>query len=285
MNVGAAEVGAADSQTLGEDELAPQSRRWGARLAAVAYPLLGLGIALFCWDLVTRVGIIPAYLVPSPGRVLDTVWSRRAELLFHASFTAQETIAGFLLSAVVGIGLSLALFSSRTLNAILYPLLVASQSIPRVAIAPLFVVWMGFGLPSKIIIAFLMAFFPVVISTSIGLQSVPREMILLAQSMGAGWRRTFWKIRVPHALPNILGGLKVSITLAVVGAVVGEFVGADRGLGYLVHVGSGTMNISLMFAAVVSLVILGLLLYLAIEVLEYLLVPPPQRLSNNRVHE
>jgi NitT/TauT family transport system permease protein len=154
-----------------------------------------------------------------------------------------------------------------------YPLLVFSQSIPKVAIAPLFVVWFGFGIFPKIISAFLLGFFPVVVSTVMGFKSVEPDMIDLARSMGGSRLQTFFKISLPQALPAIFSGLKVSITLAVVGAVVGEFVGSNSGIGYVLQVANGNFDLPLMFAALVVLSSIGVLLFAAIDVVERLMIP------------
>jgi NitT/TauT family transport system permease protein len=153
------------------------------------------------------------------------------------------------------------------------PLLISSQAIPKVAIAPLLLVWFGFGLFPKVLIAFLIAFFPVVISTAVGLSSIEPEKIYLARSMGLGATATFFKIRLPNALPSIFAGLKISITLAVVGAVVGEFVGGEAGLGYMLMVANGSMDTPLLFAGLIALTVQGVVLYALVEWAEYLAIP------------
>ena len=180
---------------------------------------------------------------------------------------------GFALSIVIGIPLALAIFLWPAFSRSILPLLVSSQAMPKVAVAPLFLVWFGFGLLPKVLIAFLIAFFPVVINTAVGLASIEPEKIYLARSMGFGATATFFKIRLPNALPAIFGGLKISITLAVVGAVVGEFVGGDAGLGYLLMVANGSMDTQLLFAGIVALTVLGVALFLLIEFAERLAIP------------
>src|SRR5437764_121951 len=148
-----------------------------------------------------------------------------------------------------------------------------AKAMSKVAVAPLLLVWFGFGLLPKVLIAFLIAFFPVVINTAVGLSAIEREKIYLARSMGFGAAATFFKIRLPNALPAIFGGLKISITLAVIGAVVGEFVGGDSGLGYLLMVANGSMDTQLLFAGIVALTVLGVVLFLLIEFAERLAIP------------
>jgi NitT/TauT family transport system permease protein len=151
--------------------------------------------------------------------------------------------------------------------------LISSQAIPKVAIAPLLLVWFGFGLIPKVLVAFLIAFFPIVISTAVGLASIEQEKIYLARSMGLSAAATFFKIRLPNALPSIFAGLKISITLAVVGAVVGEFVGGEAGLGYMLMVANGSMDTPLLFAGLIALTIQGVVLYALVEWAEYLVIP------------
>jgi NitT/TauT family transport system permease protein len=160
-------------------------------------------------------------------------------------------------------------------------LLISTQAMPKVAIAPLFVVWFGFGLLPKVLIAFLIAFFPIVINTVMGLGGIEQEKIFLARSMGLSSYRTFRLIRLPNALPSIFAGLKISITLAVVGAVVGEFVGGDAGLGYQLMIANGNLNTPLLFAGVMALTILGLALFGVVEFLEGLAMPHRDRVGGN----
>jgi NitT/TauT family transport system permease protein len=154
-----------------------------------------------------------------------------------------------------------------------YPLLVTSQVVPKVAIAPLFLVWFGFGLMSKVLITFLMAFFPIVISAVVGLQSTEIEKLHVARAAGASKLQLFWLVRLPNALPAIFGGMKVSITLAIVGALVGEFVAAENGVGRLLLSASGNMDTELLFAGIFALIVMGMGLFLLMEVLEKLALP------------
>jgi NitT/TauT family transport system permease protein len=162
---------------------------------------------------------------------------------------------------------------SRLVESFVYPLLVFSQSVPKVAIAPLFVVWFGFGVIPKVIAAFLLGFFPVIVATVQGFKSIESDVIDLARSMGAGPLKVFIKFRLPQAMPAIFSGLKVSVTLAVVGAVVGEFVGSNSGLGYVLQKANGTFDLPLMFAALVILSMIGVLLFLVLELIERWVLP------------
>ncbi len=187
--------------------------------------------------------------------------------------TLCEILWGFGLATAVGIPLAVVIVVSPGLERALYPLLVASQSVPKIAVAPLLIFWAGLGLFPKVLVAFLIAFFPVVIDTVAGFRSVEPEVLHLARSMGASERRVFLKIRLPHAMPHIFAGLKVAVTLAVVGAIVGEFIQADRGLGYALLQANGTFNTRLAFATILVLAAIGVVLFVAVERLERLSIP------------
>jgi NitT/TauT family transport system permease protein len=187
--------------------------------------------------------------------------------------TLVAILGGFALSVVIGIPLATLIVFSRFAERALYPPMVASQAIPKVAVAPLFIVWMGYGIMPKVWIAFLIAFFPIVIDTVIGLRSIPPEMLQLGRSMGGGGLLVFLKLRLPSALPNLFGGMKVAITLAVVGAITGEFVGSQAGLGYLLTSASGQMDTALVFAVLVTISVIAMILFMIIEILERLTIP------------
>ena len=230
-------------------------------------------ILLVLWDLGIRLFKIPPYLVPNPLSVVKQLGPERPMLLREALPTLYATLGGFALSAIVGVPIAMWIAYSRVVESFVYPLLVFSQSIPKVAIAPLFVVWFGFGVVPKVIAAFLLGFFPVVVSTVQGFKSIEPDVIDLARSMGANPLKIFIKFRLPQAMPAIFSGLKVSVTLAVVGAVVGEFVGSNSGLGYVLQKANGTFDLPLMFAALFILSMIGVLLFLVIELVERWLMP------------
>ena len=247
------------------------TRRWITSPAL--RPLLLIVVLVVLWDIVIRVFGIPPYLVPKPLSVVKTLGSEWPMLWRQALPTLYATLGGFALSAAIGVPIAMWIAYSRVAESFVYPLLVFSQSIPKVAIAPLFVVWFGFGVVPKVIAAFLLGFFPVVVSTVQGFKSIEADVIDLARSMGAKPIKVFLKFRLPQALPAIFAGLKVSVTLAVVGAVVGEFVGSNSGLGYVLQKANGTFDLPLMFAALVILSMIGVLLFLVIELVERWLMP------------
>jgi NitT/TauT family transport system permease protein len=232
-------------------------------LSAWVRPVLLVIVLLAVWDLTIRVFRIPPYLIPSPWSVVQQLVAEWPRLLKEAIPTTYATLGGF----------ALVIAYSRTVESFVYPLLVFSQSVPKIAIAPLFVVWFGFGIIPKVIAAFMLGFFPIVVSTVMGFKSVDPDMLDLARSMKASRLATFMRISLPQALPSIFAGLKVSITLAVVGAVVGEFVGSNSGIGYLLQIANGNFDLPLMFAALTVLSAIGVLLFVAIDVVERLLIP------------
>jgi NitT/TauT family transport system permease protein len=263
--------------TIEEVEARVQDRRARhqshARISAVIYPILTVVGTLVAWEVGTRVFSIPAFLLPPPSKIVVSFAEHGGLLLKHGWVTTIEIVLGYLLSIVVGVPLALAIFMWPAFSRSVLPLLISSQAMPKVAVAPLLLVWFGFGLLPKVLIAFLIAFFPIVISTAVGLASIEQEKIHLARSMGLGAAATFFKIRLPSALPSVFGGLKISITLAVVGAVVGEFVGGDAGLGYLLMVANGSLDTPLLFAGIIALTVQGIALYFLVELAERLAIP------------
>lgn len=227
-------------------------------------------IAVILWWVVTRWSELPAFILPSPMIVLRRFFLviSNGSLFWHASYTLLEVFLGLISGAFLATVLGYLLAKSSTLERLLSPYLVASQAIPIVAIAPLLVIWFGPGLFSKVLIAGLIVFFPVLVNTIVGIRAVPQDLRDLMRSLRATRLQTLRFLEIPAALPVFLGGLRVGATLSVIGAVVGEFVGADRGLGFLINVGRGQYDTALVFVAVFTLVAMALLLYGAVILLE-----------------
>ncbi|MBF8284404.1 MAG: ABC transporter permease [Anaerolineales bacterium] len=229
---------------------------------------------LLIWEALVRVNGFPAFILPSPERV----WARFLDVLNngtltrHTLITLSEVLAGLALGLAVASALGYVIAKSRSLERVLTPYIVASQSIPIVAIAPLLVIWLGSGLRSKVLICALIVFFPILINTVVGVRSVEPDLRDLMRSLKATRWQTFLKLELPAALPILLGGLKVGATLSVIGAVVGEFVGADRGLGFLINFGRGQYDTALVFVAVATLVVIAMSLYGLVALLERLLL-------------
>jgi len=254
------------------------NRTLGARITALLNatwlrPVLFLVFLVAIWDVVIRIFNIPPYQIPKPINVLWTLWTDGPDLLQQAVPTTIATIEGFFLSAVFGVVAAVLIAGSRTIESYVYPLLVFSQSIPKIAIAPLFVVWFGFGMMPKVLSAFLLGFFPVVVSAVQGFKSVEPDMLDLARAMEAKRLQIFRMVAFPHAMPAIFAGLKVSITLAVVGAVVGEFVGSNNGLGFVLQRSIGSFELPTMFAALVILSLIGVLLFWILDLAERIMIP------------
>ncbi|WP_198164696.1 ABC transporter permease [Rhodoplanes sp. Z2-YC6860] len=225
------------------------------------------------WELAVWLFHVPDFVLPSPSMIVDKMIATWQLLLVNALVTAQEIALGFGLSIVLGIPLAIAVVYSRIFERVAFPFMVSLQTIPKVALAPILVMWLGYGILPKIMVAFLISFFPIVISAVVGMRATEKEMVYLVQSMGANELTTFLKIRLPKALPSIFGGLKVGIGQAVVGATVGEFIAAEQGLGYLQLVSQVRLDTPLLFAAVVVLSLLGVLMFNIVAWAERLALP------------
>lgn len=249
----------------------------GERLAGVAeqsWRPVALLVACFAaWWAIAAAELVEPYLIPSPGATLDVLTGKAGYLWQHSWVTTYETLLGFIIAVAVGVLSAVIMVYSTTVERTLYPILLFAQVVPKIAIAPLFVVWLGFGIAPKILIAVLIAFFPVVISMVTGLKAVDPEMLQLSATMGAKPWQTFLKIRFPASLPHLFSGLKVAVTLAVTGAVVGEFVGANEGLGYVILQANGNLDTPMLFAGLLVMSLIGVVLFVAVEVAEKLLLP------------
>lgn len=235
----------------------------------------GLLLATFAfyWFSSEREMFAPNYLLPTPPQIWATLTGEWDFLLSNALVTLYETVAGFVLASALGLGIAILIAYSKTLDKALYPIVLFAQVIPKFAIAPLLIALYGIGIAPKIILAVLIAFFPVVISGVAGLRSTDPELLDLSSTMGASAWQTFRKIRFPNALPHLMAGLKVAITLAVVGAVVGEWVGASEGLGYVLLIAGGNLDGPMLFADLILMSLIGIVLFVVIEVAEAFLIP------------
>jgi NitT/TauT family transport system permease protein len=226
-----------------------------------------LGILLL-WELASDVFKVPTYLIPHPISVAQALVTYWGTLITATWATLREILGGFVIAVAIAIPIALLTIFSRIFERFVNPLIVISQAIPKVAIAPLFLVWFGFGEFPKMLIAALIAFFPMLIAATVGLKGIDPEMLSMARSMGATPARTFWKVRLPIALPNFFGGFKLAITFSVIGAVIGEFVGGDHGIGYVIQLASGSQRLDLLFAGLIVLSALGLILFYIVEAIE-----------------
>jgi NitT/TauT family transport system permease protein len=244
-----------------------------ARGSVVVLPALALIIALAAWWAATEFLDIQRILLPPPADVLAELRERPAYLTEHGWVTAVESLVGFAIAAGSGLVIGTAIALSRVFSQMTYPWLVAFNAIPKIALAPLLIVWLGFNLEPKVAMAALVSFFPVVLATATGLTSTPSELVELARSLDASRWQTFVKVRFRYALPQIFIGLKLAMPLAVIGAVIGEFAGGREGLGYVINQSGGLGQTQLAFAALAVLSVLSIALYYALIGLEWLALP------------
>ncbi|MCX6078908.1 MAG: ABC transporter permease [Chloroflexi bacterium] len=237
-------------------------------------PPVAILVVLAVWEALTRFGSLPAFILPSPAMVAERFSTTMADgsLLRHTAVTLFEVLMGLLTGTCSAILFGYAIAKSKLFEQLASPFLVASQAVPIVAIAPLLVIWFGQGIFSKVLICALIVFFPVLVNTVVGLRAVPRSLNELMRSLHATRWQMLRLLEIPSALPIFLGGLQIGATLSVIGAVVGEFVGADKGLGFLINVGRGQYDTALVFVAVFTLVTLALTLYGIVIYLEHRLL-------------
>ncbi|HET7377581.1 MAG TPA: ABC transporter permease [Anaerolineae bacterium] len=247
-----------------------RSRRMPLYVSRSMTVLITFAGSITLWLLIIRLGNYPAFILPTPGEVWAELLRAIGSVSFwnHIGVTLIEVLGGLTIGAVLAIVLGYALAKSTSLNSIVSPLVVASQAVPIVAIAPLLAIWFGYGLTPKIITSLLIVFFPILINVVAGLRSIEPNLHDLMRSLQANRRQMFWKLEVPSALPMILSGFKVGATLSVIGAIVGEFVNSDQGLGFLIKQGNGTYNTARTFVALIALVAMALVLYGSVVVME-----------------
>jgi NitT/TauT family transport system permease protein len=259
----------------GAPALAPPSR--AAALAAWVRKRGGAILvfaALFvAWELAVRVSGIKEYLLPPPSRVWSELLKRIDPVMASVWVTTHEIVIGYLLAVVVSVPLALWIASSRFMEEAVYPAIVFLQIIPKIAIAPLFIIWFGFGITPKLLVVFLLSFFPIVVASIAGFKSVDPDIMDFARTTGAGAWRLFARIRLPQALPQIFTGLKVGAALAATAAVVAEFVASDKGLGYLLLQYNGQLETPMVFAIIILLSLIGLVVYYVVELIERFTIP------------
>jgi len=242
--------------------------------------LLGL-VAI--WETAVQMFNIPVYLLPAPSAIWVECWAMGGVIWGHTLATLHTVLLGFLVSIVISLPLAVALTSSRPVAAAIYPILVLTQAVPKVALAPLLVILLGANELPRVVVTFLVAFFPLVIAIATGLMSVPVELIELGRSYKISIIQELYRIRLPYAVPMIFSGLKVAIALSVVGAVVGEFVNADRGLGFLIVSASAFFQVPVAFGALILLSLMGVVLFQAVVVIERIFFPWSAETAGNSI--
>lgn len=243
------------------------------RFVNTALPVALLGILGLSWEASVHYFKIPSYILPGPWKILKVMWQRMDLLAAHALVTLTEIGLGFWLALVVGLTLAVLIHSSRIIERSFLPLIISSQTIPVFAIAPLLILWFGYGIGSKVVMTAIIVFFPIVINTVEGLKAADPDTLALLQILEASPGQVFFKVRVPQSLPFVFSGIKIGVAVSVIGAVIGEWVGAKEGLGYLMIHANAQLQVELVFASIFWLSILGMGLYGLVVVVERLLIP------------
>ena len=250
------------------------------RVAWNLLPPLTFVAIVAVWAAAIPIFKIPPYLLPGPGGVFARLVTDASQLWNNSLVTLTEVVLGFGLTLLTAIPLGLVIALSPLAKQIVYPPLMLLQLVPKIAVAPLFLVWLGFGIESKVLLTLLMTFFPLLLASISGFQILDTRLLYLTQSMGASWWQTFRYLRIPAALPVIFAGIKTSATIASTAAIVAEFVGANQGLGYVLLRGTSTMDIELVFAVLVVLTFIGIAINYVVEFAEWAMTPW-QRAKNN----
>lgn len=244
------------------------------RLVLAAAPWLFFVALILLWELVCRAFSLPEYVLPAPSAIVDAFFKVEfSRWMTHLWATLRVALMGFLVSILVAVPIAIAMMRSELLTRTLYPLLVVIQSTPVVAVAPLIIILMGSDDPSRVLITCLLTFFPLVVSTATGINETPPELIELSRSLDAPTRRETWQIRIPYAIPYIFTGLRVAITLAIIGAVVAEFVAAEEGLGYFIQFSTSFFRIPQAFAGLFFLAVVSLLLFKSVQWTQQIFFP------------
>jgi len=247
------------------------TNRWNALFSHGTTTLI-YALILGFWELCARLFKIPSWILPAPSEIASSAAAWGPELLYSSWVTLNETVVGFLLGLVLSLPFAVIIAFTTTARRILYPILLALQSIPKIALAPLVILWLGIGQWPKIVIVILVCFFPILVNVIAGFEAVPRSMLDLMHSLRASKMTTFRRLRIPIATPYLFTGCKIAITLAVIGAVIGEFVAAQEGLGYMILISTSQAQTPLAFASIVALTIISVVLFYAIELIEKQLV-------------
>ena len=244
-------------------------RRRGSYLAPVLVVLAAIGL----WEVAVPLFKIAPYILPRPSTILGELAGSADSLWGHTLITLREIVVGFIAGSAIGIVLAVLIAQSPLLERSLYPIIIFLHTVPKLAIAPIFVIWFGYGLLPKVVLVIVISFFPITVNTLYGLTAVDRNIIDLMRSVSAsGWQILKW-IRIPNAIPHLFTGLKISVTLAVIGAIIGEWVGTDAGLGFAILISSTQLKTPFMFAAITIISVIGVVSFYLVAMLERVLIP------------
>ena len=251
----------------------PAQRWWRGFLADHGLRVLTAPAFLLLWEAVVRLFEVPLYILPPPSDVIYQLWRNLPRIAEYTLVTGGETLGGFLIAVLLGVPMALAIAFSRALRQTLFPVAVTLEMIPKITFAPLFVTWFGFGYLPKLIIVFLVCFFPILLNGILAFSSLPTELDRLCRSTGASAWRTFWNVRLQAALPQLFVGIKGAAINATVGATISEWIGGDAGLGYYIQIATGDLRMDLAFAIIIVLALLGLALFGCVALIERALIP------------
>ena len=254
-------------------EMAPPTPTLWQRSTRLRFFLIFSLIAVAIWELACRMTGVRPFIFPAPADVFNEIVQDPLWLLYHSMFTVGAALAAFAISVVLGLFFAVCIVYSRLLDRTLFTTLVATNAVPKVAIAPLFILWIGTGLESKVLIAVLVSLFPMVVDAVVGLRSVDPGQLDLARTYRGSNLQMFWKIRFPNALPSIFAGMKVAISLALVGTIVGEFVGSNEGLGFIILQSQGQYNTPRVFASILLLSVIGIIMFQVVDLIERHVMP------------
>jgi ABC-type nitrate/sulfonate/bicarbonate transport system permease component len=263
-----------DRQQAVVEEQATRRRRvdtW--TLVGWILPVVLLVVGLVVWEVGVWITDTPRWFLPAPSEVLDEMLESRWLLWGHTRTTLSEVLVGFGIAMVVGIVSAVGIASSRVAERTIYPLIVASQAIPIIALAPILLIWFGYGMTPKVIVVVLICYFPIAINMADGLRSVDPDAVALLRSMGASRQQIMTMVRIPASLPFLLSGLRIAAAVSVIGAIVGEWVGASSGLGYLMTRSASSFQTPLLFAAVAISALMGMVMFVLVVLAERILVP------------
>ena len=267
----------ASSDTRAERNRAGERHTIGGRVARwISNSWLFLAFFAGCilfWQFSIDIFEIPRYILPKPTTIVEKGWADIDRLIYYTYITGSEAVIGYAIALVVAVPLGLAIVFSSLLRKTIYPLCVSIEMVPKIAFAPLFVSWLGFGLLPKVIIVFLVCFFPIVLNAILAFGSLNEELTRFCRMTGAGWFKTFIKVRLPAAMPQCFVGFKYAAINATVGATIAEFIGSDQGLGFYIQIVTGNMRPDLAFAGIFFLTVLGLVIFGCVTLAERLIIP------------